>query len=188
MAYQKRDMLSVGLIKTMARSVATASSAAPFDKSPNAASSASSLAAWSNEARWKWLGEEGAGLDLALATLQRFRTSVAAAACGFARRALDEAVSYSANRQMFGGHLADLQMTQATLGEMALEIDASALLIYRAAWKKDTGAERSTREAAMAKLYATEAAQKIIDNLLAQAAAADSKALGFIRETVDRIV
>jgi acyl-CoA dehydrogenase len=67
---------------------------------------------------------------------------------------------------MFGGTLSDLQMTRSALGEMALEIDASALLIYRAAWKKDTGAERITREAAMAKLYATEAAQKIIDRSL----------------------
>jgi acyl-CoA dehydrogenase len=101
-----------------------------------------------------------------MATLDVFRSTVGAAALGFARRALDEAVAHSRQRPMFGGHLADLQMTRSTLGEMALEIDASALLIYRAAWKKDTGAERITREAAMAKLYATEAAQKIIDQAL----------------------
>lgn len=112
------------------------------------------------------VGEEGRGFKYAMATLDVFRSTVGAAALGFARRALDEAVTYSKNRQMFGGHLADLQMTQSALGEMALEIDASALLIYRAAWKKDSGAERITREAAMAKLYATEAAQKVIDQAL----------------------
>ena len=112
------------------------------------------------------VGEEGQGFKIAMATLDVFRSTVGAAALGFARRALDEAVAHSTARPMFGGHLADLQMTRSTLGEMALEIDASALLIYRAAWKKDTGAERITREAAMAKLYATEAAQKIIDQAL----------------------
>ncbi len=109
------------------------------------------------------VGEEGEGFKIAMATLDVFRSTVGAAALGFARRALDEAIAYSSERKMFGGRLADLQMTQAALGEMALEIDASALLIYRAAWKKDTGAARITREAAMAKLYATEAAQRIID-------------------------
>ena len=109
------------------------------------------------------IGEEGRGFMIAMATLDVFRSTVGAAALGFARRALDEAVKYSQQREMFGGHLADLQMTQSALGEMALDIDASALLIYRAAWKKDSGAPRITREAAMAKLYATESAQKIID-------------------------
>ena len=109
------------------------------------------------------IGEEGRGFMIAMATLDVFRSTVGAAALGFARRALDEAVAYSSSRKMFGGRLADLQMTQSALGEMALEIDASALLIYRAAWKKDSGAQRITREAAMAKLYATESAQKIID-------------------------
>lgn len=112
------------------------------------------------------VGEEGQGFKIAMATLDVFRSTVGAAALGFARRALDEATAHSRRRPMFGGHLADLQMTRSALGEMALEIDASALLIYRAAWKKDTGAERITREAAMAKLYATEAAQKIIDQAL----------------------
>ena len=109
------------------------------------------------------VGQEGKGFGIAMATLDVFRSTVGAAALGFARRALDEACDHSRSRKMFGGRLADLQMTQAALGEMALDIDASALLIYRAAWKKDSGAERITREAAMAKLYATESAQKIID-------------------------
>lgn len=111
----------------------------------------------------KMVGEEGRGFMIAMATLDVFRSTVGAAALGFARRALDESVSHAKQREMFGGHLADLQMTQSALGEMALDIDASALLIYRAAWKKDSGAPRITREAAMAKLYATESAQKIID-------------------------
>ena len=112
------------------------------------------------------VGQEGSGFKYAMATLDVFRSTVGAAALGFARRALDEAVQHSRSREIFGGHLADLQLTQSALGEMALEIDASALLIYRAAWKKDSGADRITREAAMAKLYATEAAQKIIDKSL----------------------
>jgi acyl-CoA dehydrogenase len=112
------------------------------------------------------VGEEGQGFKIAMASLDVCRSTVGAAALGFARRALDDAVAHCTSREMFGGHLSDLQLTQSALGEMALEIDASALLIYRAAWKKDTGAERITREAAMAKLYATEAAQKIIDKSL----------------------
>ena len=114
----------------------------------------------------KMVGQEGQGFKIAMATLDVFRSTVGAAALGFARRALDEAVNYVTSREMFGGHLSDLQMTQSALGEMALEIDASALMIYRAAWKKDSGAERITREAAMAKLYATEAAQRVIDQAL----------------------
>jgi acyl-CoA dehydrogenase len=109
------------------------------------------------------VGTQGRGFAIAMATLDVFRSTVGAAALGFARRALDEATSHSKQRKMFGARLADLQLTQSALGEMALEIDASALLIYRAAWKKDAGAERITREAAMAKLYATESAQRIID-------------------------
>ncbi|MGL4564765.1 MAG: acyl-CoA dehydrogenase family protein [Halioglobus sp.] len=109
------------------------------------------------------VGAQGRGFAIAMATLDVFRSTVGAAALGFARRALDEATSHSKQRKMFGARLADLQLTQSALGEMALEIDASALLIYRAAWKKDAGAERITREAAMAKLYATESAQRIID-------------------------
>jgi acyl-CoA dehydrogenase len=109
------------------------------------------------------VGEAGAGMRVALGTLDVFRTTVGAAALGFARRALDEAVRWTAERQAFGKPLRDFQLIQATLGEMALEVDASALLVYRAAWTRDSGAARVTREAAMAKLYATEAAQRVID-------------------------
>jgi acyl-CoA dehydrogenase len=110
------------------------------------------------------VGEPGAGLKVALGTLDVFRSTVGAAALGFARRALDEAVRWTQERQAFGKPLSDFQLTQARLAEMALAVDASALLVYRAAWTKDSGAERVTREAAMAKLYATEAAQRVIDD------------------------
>jgi acyl-CoA dehydrogenase len=109
------------------------------------------------------VGEAGSGLKIALASLDLLRSTVAAAALGFARRALDEAVRFATQRQTFGKPLADFQMTQAKLADMALAIDASALLVYRAAWAYDTGAERVTREAAMAKLHATESAQRVID-------------------------
>lgn len=109
------------------------------------------------------VGEPGRGLRVALGTLDVFRTTVGAAALGFARRAMAEAVRYVTQREMFGGKLSDLQLTQAAIAEMATEIDASALLIYRSAWVRDNGAERVTREAAMAKMYATEAAQRVID-------------------------
>lgn len=109
------------------------------------------------------IGKSGEGFKIAMATLDVFRTSVGAAALGFARRALDEAIRHTSNRNLFGAPLSALQMTQASIAEMATEIDASALLVYRAAWAKDCNQERVTREAAMAKLYATEAAQKIID-------------------------
>ena len=112
------------------------------------------------------VGEQGAGFKIAMATLDVFRTTVGAAALGFARHALDEAVSYTQQRKMFGGRLVDLQLTQASIGEMALDIDASALLVYRSAWTKDCVAKRVTREAAMAKFYATEAAQRTIDKAL----------------------
>ena len=101
---------------------------------------------------------------MALGTLDVFRTTVGAAALGFARRALDEAVAFAASRRLFGKTLAEHQLTQAKLARMATEVDASALLVYRAAWTKDAGAERVTREAAMAKMYATEAAQRVIDD------------------------
>ncbi len=110
------------------------------------------------------IGEPGAGLKIALATLDVFRTTVAAAALGFARRALDEAVKFTRARKGFGKTIADMQMTQARIAEMAMAVDAAALLIYRAAWAKDNGESRITREAAMAKLFATESAQKIIDD------------------------
>ena len=110
------------------------------------------------------IGRGGDGFKIAMATLDVFRTSVGAAALGFARRALDETLKRAADRHLFGAPLADLQMVQGHLADMALEIDAAALLIYRAAWTKDMGAARVTREAAMAKLFATEAAQRVIDN------------------------
>jgi acyl-CoA dehydrogenase len=109
------------------------------------------------------LGKPGDGFKIAMATLDIFRSTVGAAALGFARRALDEAVARVASREAFGKKLAEFQMTQAKLADMATEIDAAALLIYRAAWTKDCIAERVTREAAMAKMYATEAAQRVID-------------------------
>ncbi|HQR10165.1 MAG TPA: acyl-CoA dehydrogenase family protein [Casimicrobiaceae bacterium] len=109
------------------------------------------------------LGAEGQGFKLAMRTLDIFRASVAAAAVGFARRALDEAVAHARSRRMFGGMQSDLQLTQATLGDMATAVDASALLTCRAAWLRDTGSERTTKAAAMAKLAATESAQQVID-------------------------
>jgi acyl-CoA dehydrogenase len=109
------------------------------------------------------LGKPGEGFKVAMATLDIFRSTVGAAALGFARRALHETVEHAATRKLFGAPLADLQMTQATIAESATEVDAAALLVYRAAWIKDKGAERVTREAAMAKMFATEAAQNVID-------------------------
>lgn len=111
------------------------------------------------------LGEIGHGLRLALGTLDVFRTSVGAAAVGMARRALDEAISRTMTRQQFGKPLAEFQLTQAALADMATELDAARLLVYRAAWEKDQpGAGRANAvSVAMAKMYATEAAQRIID-------------------------
>ncbi len=109
------------------------------------------------------IGKPGEGFRIAMATLDVFRCTVGAAALGFARRALDEAASRAANRNLFGAPLGSLQMVQGHLADMAVDVDASALLVYRAAWTKDRGAARVTREAAMAKLYATEAAQRVID-------------------------
>jgi acyl-CoA dehydrogenase len=109
------------------------------------------------------IGQGGDGFKIAMATLDIFRSTVGAAALGFARRALDEALAHVTSRRMMGGVLADLQMVQGELADMALDVDASALMVYRAAWTKDQGAERITREAAMAKYLATEAAQRVID-------------------------
>src|SRR5947208_442666 len=109
------------------------------------------------------LGGEGEGFKLAMQTLDIFRTGVAGAALGFARRALDEALGRARGRKMFGQRLADLQMTQAKLAEMATGIEAAALLAYRAAWLSDVQKRRVTREAAMAKMHATETAQEVID-------------------------
>ncbi|WP_348699961.1 acyl-CoA dehydrogenase family protein [Duganella fentianensis] len=111
------------------------------------------------------IGEAGQGFKVAMATLDVFRTSVASAALGFARRALDEAMQRATARQMFGQVLADFQLTQAKLAQMATGIDAAALLTYRAAWLRDQG-RNVTKEAAMAKLTATETAQQVIDAAL----------------------
>ncbi|VVE20254.1 acyl-CoA dehydrogenase [Pandoraea iniqua] len=112
------------------------------------------------------LGAAGQGFKVAMMTLDIFRASVAAAALGFARRALDEGLARAKSRQMFGQTLADFQLTQAALGDMATSVDAAALLTYRAAWQRDVLGQRTTREAAMAKMYATESAQQVIDRAL----------------------
>jgi acyl-CoA dehydrogenase len=109
------------------------------------------------------IGAPGEGFKIAMATLDVFRATVAAAALGFARRALEETLKRARGRRMFDGTLADLQLVQGAIAEMALDIDAAALLVYRAAWTKDSGAARVTREAAMAKLFATERAQRVVD-------------------------
>ena len=110
------------------------------------------------------LGKAGEGFKLAMRTLDIFRASVAAAGLGLARRAFDEALLHARSRKMFGATLGDLQMTQAALADMATGIESSALLTYRAAWKRDVLRQSTTREAAMAKLTATESAQKVIDS------------------------
>ena len=109
------------------------------------------------------LGAAGEGFKIAMRTLDIFRASVAAAALGFARRALDEATAHARTRRMFGGVLADQQLTQAALGDMAAGVDASALLTYRTAWRRDVQKLSTMREAAMAKTVATETAQTVID-------------------------
>jgi len=130
------------------------------------------------------IGEAGAGLKVALGTLDTFRPTVGAAALGFARRALDEALEWCSRRRTFGKLLAEHQLTQARLADMALEVDAAALLVYRAAWAKDQqGSPRITREAAMAKLYATEAAQRVVDSAV-QLFGGRGVAVG---ETVERL-
>ncbi len=112
------------------------------------------------------LGEAGEGFKVAMRTLDIFRASVAAAALGFARRALDEALGRAKRRKMFGQTLADFQLTQAAIADMATAIDGAALLTYRAAWLRDVHGARGTREAAMAKMVATESAQQVIDRAL----------------------
>ncbi len=108
------------------------------------------------------IGAAGEGFKVAMRTLDVFRTSVAAAALGFARRAMEEGLARAKSRPMFGQHLGDFQLTQAKLAQMALTIDSAALLVYRAAWERDQG-KNVTRQAAMAKLAATEGAQQVID-------------------------
>lgn len=109
------------------------------------------------------IGLPGEGFKVAMGTLDVFRSTVGAAALGLGRRALDEAIDRAATRKMFGARLGDLQLTQAGLADMATGMDAAALLVYRAAWTRDQGARKITREAAMAKMFATEAAQATID-------------------------
>ncbi|MDH3196776.1 MAG: acyl-CoA dehydrogenase family protein [Candidatus Krumholzibacteria bacterium] len=110
------------------------------------------------------LGAPGHGFKVAMATLDVFRATVGAAALGMARRALAEAVAWARERVVFGRPLGEHQMTQARVAEMACDVDASALLVYRAAWRRDASGGRVTRDSAMAKLYATEAAQRVIDS------------------------
>ncbi len=109
------------------------------------------------------LGRSGEGFKVAMATLDIFRSTVGAAALGFARRALAETLKHVTTRSLFGAPLSDLQLTQGALADMVAEVDAAALLVYRAAWTKDSGAARVTREAALAKMVATENAQTVID-------------------------
>ncbi|MEL0436223.1 acyl-CoA dehydrogenase family protein [Phycobacter sp. K97] len=109
------------------------------------------------------IGAPGQGFRIAMSVLDVFRSTVAAAALGFARRALDEALARVTTRQVQGAPLFDLQMVQGHIADMALDVDAAALLVYRAAWTKDSGAARVTREAAMAKLFSTDQAQQVID-------------------------
>jgi acyl-CoA dehydrogenase len=111
----------------------------------------------------KRIGAPGEGFKVAMATLDVFRSTVGAAALGLARRALSEALQHASSRKLFGAPLGELQMTQGALADMATDVDSAALLVYRAAWTKDQGAPRVTREAAMAKMHATESAQSVID-------------------------
>ncbi|MEM7021685.1 MAG: acyl-CoA dehydrogenase family protein [Pseudomonadota bacterium] len=129
------------------------------------------------------VGRRGDGFKVAMSVLDVFRSTVAAAALGFARRALDEALSRVQTRKVMGEPLAALQMVQGHIADMALDVDASALLIYRAAWAKDAGAPRISREAAMAKLFATEQAQRTID-MAVQLFGGDGVRSG---ETVERL-
>ena len=131
------------------------------------------------------IGQPGDGFKIAMASLDNMRSTVGAAALGFARRAFQESVTRSKSRVLFGAPLGDLQMIQGHLADMSVDIDASALLIYRAAWIKDSGAERITKEAAMAKLYATERAQVVIDKAV-QIHGGDGVRKGHIVESLYR--
>ena len=131
------------------------------------------------------IGAAGAGFKIAMSVLDVFRSTVGAAALGFARRALDEALARVKSRHVGGAALAELQLVQGHIADMALEIDASALLVYRAAWARDMGAARVTREAAMAKLHATEAAQRVIDTAV-QLHGGDGVRAGFAVEALYR--
>jgi len=129
------------------------------------------------------IGNRGEGFKIAMSVLDVFRSTVAAAALGFARRALDEALTRVTTRHVQGAPLFDLQMVQGHIADMAVDVDASALLVYRAAWAKDAGAPRITREAAMAKLYSTDRAQQVIDRAV-QLFGGDGVKSG---ETVERL-
>ena len=131
------------------------------------------------------IGGPGEGFRIAMSVLDVFRSTVGAAALGFARRALDETVSRVGARELFGAPLFDLQMVQGHVADMALDVDAAALLVYRAAWTKDAGAARVTREAAMAKLYATDRAQAVIDRAV-QLHGGDGVRRGHIVESLYR--
>ena len=131
------------------------------------------------------IGAPGQGFQIAMSVLDVFRTTVAAAALGFARRALDEALARVSNRHIAGSPLASLQMVQGHIAEMAMDVDASALLVYRAAWTRDSGAPRVTREAAMAKLFATDQAQSVIDKAV-QLFGGDGVRSGTVVETLYR--
>jgi len=131
------------------------------------------------------IGEPGQGFKVAMSVLDVFRSTVGAAALGFARRALDETLERVRERELFGAPMAELQMVQGHVADMALDVDASALLVYRAAWTKDTGAARVTREAAMAKLHATDRAQSVIDRAV-QLHGGDGVRSGHIVESLYR--
>jgi len=131
------------------------------------------------------IGKGGDGFKIAMSVLDVFRSTVAAAALGFARRALDETIKRVQERELFGAPLFDLQMVQGHVADMALDIDASALLVYRAAWLKDSGAARVSREAAMAKLYSTDHAQTVIDKAV-QIHGGDGVRSGHIVESLYR--
>jgi acyl-CoA dehydrogenase len=131
------------------------------------------------------IGSSGEGFKIAMSVLDVFRPTVAAAALGFARRALDEALSRVTSREVQGAPLFDLQLVQGQIAEMAVDVDAAALLVYRAAWTKDSGAPRITREAAMAKLFATDQAQQVIDKAV-QLHGGDGVRSGHIVESLYR--
>ena len=131
------------------------------------------------------IGKAGDGFRIAMSVLDVFRSTVGAAALGFARRALDESIARASGRDLFGAPMADLQMVQGHIADMALDVDAAALLVYRAAWTKDMGAARVTREAAMAKLYATDRAQAVIDKAV-QLHGGDGVRRGHIVESLYR--
>ncbi len=131
------------------------------------------------------IGEPGHGFKVAMSVLDIFRSTVGAAALGFARRALDETLARVRERELFGAPMSELQMVQGHVADMALDVDASALLVYRAAWTKDTGAARVTREAAMAKLHATDTAQQVIDRAV-QLHGGDGVRRGHIVESLYR--